>query len=1069
MHERLGKLNRYLIAIEKGNKKIKNDSDARLFLEALCSQPNHVDCIERLLSSRNNMSCLEESFKVDMIADFVEGPATSFLKYLQDSRFENLSNGYFLRKILLIIVNPPTFWKALVKSVRGHELSQASQYSFAWLILTLLKLSNVTTDFVSVAKDLLQNQSFLLSPSSDIQQVCRKIRDTLHLKLFSGDARTGRKHDNDFENFRRISILPTADEIASVEAPFYHRADEIYEVDQDRRAAVHYDNQFRLLRQEFMTELRQELQVVLGQGKPGHPVYRIEGLQWDGMKCGHIPSNRASCVTFRCLRGLPQLSDLPEDERQAALQKNPNFLKHRALGCLLRNNDILAFGSINQATSELLSDRPVLNIEVVGRNALTKLLNQLAISWSGLFTFVVLDTPVSAYEPILSSLQQKRDSPLTEILLSPTPSPKSHKVHEAVLRFLAKKKAKSGMKIFNETGELEEASLDEYQVNALTTSLENAVSLIQGAPGTGKSFIGALLAKTIHDATPDSVLFLCRTDRALNQFLKHLMNNNIPGESLTRLGSRTTGRLKKLCLFTQGPRISDSTSTAYIGQIKSKLRELSRNIIDACNELRDKDLHLSAILDYLEFSDDSEFFDAFSIPENNSGTKLVDEDGEPITRHYLIKSWASNHDAGYFRDQVNPLHVVIWKMTGTMRQAHIDRWRQELVNDQVNQIVTISEEYTELEKELDNYLHAKVLREKRIIACTTTAAAKYTRAIHAAKPAVIIVEEAGEILESHLLALLGEDTKQLMMIGDHKQLRPRVNNHALTVEKGNGYNINVSLFERLINRGFPFAGLWNQHRMRPGISRLLSTIAYPALTDAPKTLGRPGIRGLQDQVMFINHGHHESDLPDVHERYESTSGSKRNLFEAEMVHQLVRHLGQQGYTSDEMVILTPYLGQLSILREKLSETKEPVLSNLDSSDLIQAGLLSASASATKPNKKPIRISTIDNYQGQETDIVVVSLVRGNITGDIGLMASPGRVNFMLSRARNGIILIGNRDTFLQSEMGNSTWKSLIGRLSEYGHVYDGIPVRCEQHPERNLTIRDPEGFLGIVPDGGCGV
>lgn len=56
----------------------------------------------------------------------------------------------------------------------------------------------------------------------------------------------------------------------------------------------------------------------------------------------------------------------------------------------------------------------------------------------------------------------------------------------------------------------------------------------------------------------------------------------------------------------------------------------------------------------------------------------------------------------------------------------------------------------------------------RIIGCTTTAAAKYTQQLRDALPEVLLVEEAGEILESHVLTALGEETRRLILIGDHK-------------------------------------------------------------------------------------------------------------------------------------------------------------------------------------------------------------------------------------------------------------------------------------------------------------
>lgn len=84
--------------------------------------------------------------------------------------------------------------------------------------------------------------------------------------------------------------------------------------------------------------------------------------------------------------------------------------------------------------------------------------------------------------------------------------------------------------------------------------------------------------------------------------------------------------------------------------------------------------------------------------------------------------------------------------------------------------------------------------------------------------------------------------------------------------------------------------------------------------------------------------------------------SKRNAFEAEMVLKMVRYLSQQGYKSKNMVVLTPYLGQLSLLRQKLSRDHDPWLNDLDSYELTRAGLMTQAAA--KLNKQPLRLSTI---------------------------------------------------------------------------------------------------------------
>lgn len=85
-----------------------------------------------------------------------------------------------------------------------------------------------------------------------------------------------------------------------------------------------------------------------------------------------------------------------------------------------------------------------------------------------------------------------------------------------------------------------------------------------------------------------------------------------------------------------------------------------------------------------------------------------------------------------------------------------------------------------------------------------------------------------------------------------------------------------------------------------------------------------------------------------------------------MVIKILRYLGQQGYGTDELVILTPYLGQLRLLQEHLKKDNDPILNDLDYFDMVRAGLMT-SASA-KQGKKPIRLATIGDYR-----IYIISL------------------------------------------------------------------------------------------------
>jgi superfamily I DNA and/or RNA helicase len=148
--------------------------------------------------------------------------------------------------------------------------------------------------------------------------------------------------------------------------------------------------------------------------------------------------------------------------------------------------------------------------------------------------------------------------------------------------------------------------------------------------------------------------------------------------------------------------------------------------------------------------------------------------------------------------------------------------------------------------------------------------------------------------------------------------------------------------------------------MRPDISALIRQLTYPNLIDADSTKSRPDLLGLQDNIVFIHHDHPEDELTEVADRRDvASASSKQNTYEVEMVLKIVRYLAQQGYGTEKLVILTPYLGQLHKLRDALKKDNDPVLNDLDSYDLVRAGLLPAATASV--NKRSIRLATIGTY------------------------------------------------------------------------------------------------------------
>lgn len=451
------------------------------------------------------------------------------------------------------------------------------------------------------------------------------------------------------------------------------------------------------------------------------------------------------------------------------------------------------------------------------------------------------------------------------------------------------------------------------------------------------------------------------SDHSLDQLLENFLNVGISPSAITRLGSSGNDRTRSLDLSKQ----------------KSFYKRPER-LWDHINELEEEETKYKTDLDvsfdayqnltaspnvmrYLKLME-PEFYDAFAMAESNE-SGIADMGSEGIRKYYLYYRWIEGHDAGIYANTLSAAHHDIWRMGENEREAKWQSWKKALLDESAKAVSSHTTRLNQCREDLKTSWGDKIrhiLRSRRIIGCTPTTAALYSQDLRTISPGIAIIADAGQILEPHVLAGLPQEIKQLVLIGDHMQLRPKINNYALSVEKGNGYDLNVSLFESLIRMDYPHTTLLTQHHMSPKISALVRNLCYPDLEDDRKTEHHPPPRGLQDRVIFLQHEHEEATLADVYEkRDEGAKQSKHNVWEAEIIMQIVQYLGQQGYTTDELVVLTPYRGQLLLLRDMLSKHNNPVLNDLDYQDLLKAGYISSATLSY--GKRNIKLSTIGTY------------------------------------------------------------------------------------------------------------
>jgi hypothetical protein len=278
----------------------------------------------------------------------------------------------------------------------------------------------------------------------------------------------------------------------------------------------------------------------------------------------------------------------------------------------------------------------------------------------------------------------------------------------------------------------------------------------------------------LHDSTDQVILVVCYTNHALDQFIEDLVKIGIPKLNLLRLGGKASPQMEELTLRKQPKTFKlGHLDWLLIDELKLQLSLGSGSLCDAFNAYRTfyPSRHLNGILEHIEIAH-PEYYSAFQVPIEKGGDVVVGRRGKDVRATYLLDRWMSGHDAGIFKKKPHVLEGAdIWKTTAADRRKIKEDWIDEMLVDVVDHLSDLAQGYNRLQRRLGQKFSEgdlSIIGSKRIIACTTTGAAKYRERIASAKPGILIVEEAGEILESHILTALSANTEQIILIGDHK-------------------------------------------------------------------------------------------------------------------------------------------------------------------------------------------------------------------------------------------------------------------------------------------------------------
>ncbi|KAF4761168.1 ATPase AAA-type core [Penicillium solitum] len=405
--ERLAK---YFGAVIHGKQEIQDSTHFKRFIEATLDQSDPSIVVQRIISSQSALKALQIGLRSNLTPVFINGYTAKLIQYLKNREVKLLCNGQFLEQLLLIIVEPRTLWGAFLEAFRTRKLEDHAIQALCWLMAELLSLPpSCGVDVSADAQTVLNDGSLFSSPSVDIRNSGHKIKYRLEMKTSAAtyqhsEITAGGRHDNDFGDFRLTAIFPTADEMECKEKPFYRRAEDIAQMFSGQRIAGYIDNQFRLLREDMLSELRDEFQVARGTKKGRRSAFHLRNLFLTHIRCtSGTPSRlRPYTIGVTAQSGLGKLQNLSEDRRKEFLKTTPQFIKHRAFGCLVRDTEIVAFATIDRDIDELVSDPPTVMLRITGEEPLKKSLLYLKLYHD--VEFLLVDTAIFAYEPILRCL-----------------------------------------------------------------------------------------------------------------------------------------------------------------------------------------------------------------------------------------------------------------------------------------------------------------------------------------------------------------------------------------------------------------------------------------------------------------------------------------------------------------------------------------------------------------------------------------------------------------------------------------------------------------------------------------
>ena len=328
----------------------------------------------------------------------------------------------------------------------------------------------------------------------------------------------------------------------------------------------------------------------------------------------------------------------------------------------------------------------------------------------------------------------------------------------------------------------------------------------------------------------------------------------------------------------------------------------------------------------------------------------------------------------------HPQYATLWGMRKTVR---------ELYKTNKEKAQAVKERAEALEYEIRETLFS----EARVVACTLVGASN--KLLLGRTFQSLFIDEAAQAIEAACWIPICK-SHRVIFAGDHMQLPPTIK--CYEAEKA---GLAETLMEKLAKKKPQIVSLLTiQYRMSEAIMRFSSDWFYEGKLQAAEVVKNRGVLDYETPMEWI-----DTSSFDFQEEYIAQTAGRINRMEGELTLSVIEHLiekiGMHRVLEEKMDfgIISPYKAQVNFLRHLLKHEKE-----------------------LKQVRRQITINSVDGFQGQERDVIIISLVRSNEEGEIGFLRELRRMNVAMTRARMKLIIIGNVETMCRHKFYKALWE-----------------------------------------------